>query len=106
MNCSPPGSSVRGIFQARILEWVAISRPVLPSLTDWRHLGGSSLEQNGESLVLIPSWPSHWFECFLVVEMGQKRGNNSGTLHSRTLSFDCLLICSHRTDFLRRNVKE
>ena len=25
MNCSPPGSSVHGIFQARILEWVAIS---------------------------------------------------------------------------------
>ena len=25
MVCSPPGSSVRGIFQARILEWVAIS---------------------------------------------------------------------------------
>ena len=24
-NCSLPGSSVRGIFQARILEWVAIS---------------------------------------------------------------------------------
>ena len=23
MNCSPPGSSVCGIFQARILEWVA-----------------------------------------------------------------------------------
>ena len=25
MDCCPPGSSVRGIFQARILEWVAIS---------------------------------------------------------------------------------
>ena len=25
MDCSPPGSSVHGIFQARILEWVAIS---------------------------------------------------------------------------------
>ena len=24
MNCSPPVSSVHGIFQARILEWVAI----------------------------------------------------------------------------------
>jgi len=24
MDCSPPGSSVRGIFQARILEWVAM----------------------------------------------------------------------------------
>ena len=25
MDCSSPGSSVHGIFQARILEWVAIS---------------------------------------------------------------------------------
>ena len=24
MDCSPPGSSVRGILQARILEWVAM----------------------------------------------------------------------------------
>ena len=23
MDCSPPGSSVHGIFQARVLEWVA-----------------------------------------------------------------------------------
>jgi len=23
MDCSPPGSSVHGLFQARILEWVA-----------------------------------------------------------------------------------
>ena len=38
INCSPPGSSVHGILQARILEWVAIpfsrgsSRP-----RDWTH---------------------------------------------------------------------
>ena len=25
MDCSPPGSSIHGMFQARILEWVAIS---------------------------------------------------------------------------------
>jgi len=25
INCTPPGSSVHGILQARILEWVAIS---------------------------------------------------------------------------------
>jgi len=25
MDCSPPGTSVHGIFQARILKWVAIS---------------------------------------------------------------------------------
>ena len=27
MNCSPPGSSVRGILQARKPEWVAVSSP-------------------------------------------------------------------------------
>ena len=27
MDCSPPGSSVHGILQARILEWAAISSP-------------------------------------------------------------------------------
>ena len=27
MDCSLPGSSIHGIFQARILEWVAISSP-------------------------------------------------------------------------------
>ena len=25
MYCSPPGSSIQGIFQARVLEWVAIA---------------------------------------------------------------------------------
>ena len=25
MNCSPPGSSIHGILQARVLEWVAMS---------------------------------------------------------------------------------
>ena len=28
MDCSPPGSSVHEIFQARILEWVAVSFPM------------------------------------------------------------------------------
>ena len=25
MDCSPPGSSIHGIFQARALEWVAVA---------------------------------------------------------------------------------
>ena len=25
MDCSPPGSSVHGIFQTRVLEWVAVA---------------------------------------------------------------------------------
>ena len=27
MDCSPPGSSLHGILQARILDWVAMSFP-------------------------------------------------------------------------------
>ena len=30
VDCSPPGSSVHGILQARILEWVAISFSRIP----------------------------------------------------------------------------
>ena len=29
MDCSPPGSSVHGIFQARVLEWGAIAFSVM-----------------------------------------------------------------------------
>ena len=43
MNCSPPGSSVHGILQARILEWVAIS-----------FTRGSS-------------WPKDWTQVFCIV---------------------------------------
>ena len=55
MDCSPPGPSAHGIFQARILEWVAIafsresSRPRDQTcfsgrpLTVWATRGGSSL---------------------------------------------------------------
>ena len=32
MDCSPPGPSVHGIFQARVLEWVAIA---FSKLTVW-----------------------------------------------------------------------
>ena len=54
MNCSPPGSSVHGIFQARILEWVVISyfrrylpnqgsNPYLLNLLHWYTSTGLSL---------------------------------------------------------------
>ena len=33
MDCSPPGFSIHGIFQARVLEWVAIAFSVLSPYT-------------------------------------------------------------------------
>ena len=37
MDCSPPGSSVHGIFQARVLEWGAIAFSILIKLTKTKH---------------------------------------------------------------------
>ena len=34
MDCSLPGSSIHGTFQARVLQWVAISFPTLPERGD------------------------------------------------------------------------
>ena len=34
MDCSPPGSSIHGIFHAKILEWGAIAFSVVISLED------------------------------------------------------------------------
>ena len=34
MDCSPPGSSIHGIFQARVLEWGAIASGVFSSLLE------------------------------------------------------------------------
>ena len=39
MDCSLPGSSIHGIFQARVLEWVAISFSITtPNLPNWAFL--------------------------------------------------------------------
>ena len=43
MDCSLPGSSIHGIFQARILEWGAISSPNPPELWHTVLLGRSLL---------------------------------------------------------------
>ena len=50
LNCSPPNSSVHGISQARILQWVAISyfRGIFPT----QRLNLSLLHQQAGSLLL------------------------------------------------------
>ena len=47
LDCSPPGSSVHGIFQARILEWVATSYPRgwLDGITDLMDVSLSEVQE-------------------------------------------------------------
>ena len=63
MDYNPPGSSVRGIFQARILEWVTIpfsrksSQPRAPALAGRLFTN----ESPGKPLILpfVVEWLSH-----------------------------------------------
>ena len=54
MDCSPPGSSIHGIFQARVLEWGAIAfsggRMGLnkKAATSWRFCLSSQRERKGQ----------------------------------------------------------
>ena len=52
MDCNPPGSSVHGIFQTRILEWVAIS-----------YSGGSSRPRNQIGISGISWMPEILCHC-------------------------------------------
>ena len=59
MDCSPPGSSVHGILQARILEWVAI--PVCRETSwprDWAHISRIA----GRFFIIWATWevPLQW----------------------------------------------
>ena len=65
-DCSPPGSSVHGILQARILEWVAISssrgssqlkdQPASPALLHWQ-VDSSALSHPGNHLAKFSEVP-------------------------------------------------
>ena len=52
MFCSPPGCSVHGILQARILEWVAISLSMGSSRTQVSHIAGRFLRRDLEEWCL------------------------------------------------------
>ena len=82
MDYSPPGSSVHGILQARILEWVAIPFSRLSSLTQGLKLGLPHCRN-------IPCHLSH-------------QGSSELLLHRNTipqLGILCLLLKEHRVQY-------
>ena len=62
MDCSPPGSSIHGIFQARALEWgaIAFSKAVLSLLKNGDHSEGKLLAMCQEAIIfIVKMWPRH-----------------------------------------------
>ena len=67
MDCSLPGSSVHGISQARILEWIAISDPAGDLPTQGSNLSLLHLlHWQAGSLPLVPLGKPRFHECPLI----------------------------------------
>ena len=73
MDCSPPDSSVHGILQARILEWVAIS---FSKGSSWPRQGSNPVSYAsciGRQVTIynespyILGWPKSLFSIFLTI---------------------------------------
>jgi len=80
LGYGPPGSSIHGIFQTRILEWVTISY----SRASFQHRDPTCVSCTGRFLTIEPPWkPTETLfkatdRLFLAVEGGQENtGANS-----------------------------
>ena len=102
MDCSPPGSSVHGILQARLLEWVAISSPrgSFPP-TDWTLIFVFFfLHWQADSL---PLWYQHYliysyiWGCIesLLIDLSKARG--------KTVSHFCWTKCMEIRIFFQKS---
>ena len=80
MDCSPPGSSVHGIFQARVLEWGAIAfskRSVTSSFSLYKP----------SSHFMLPSF-------ILAFEFGSSQFMNAFHIHNKLLPCVCSVVQS------------
>ena len=89
MDCSPPGSSVHGIFQARVLEWGVIAfsrRPSWP--TDWTrvsHIAGRRFTVWATREVLVvKKLPAN------ARDIGDWWGRSLGKGNGNPLQYSCL----------------
>ena len=65
VDCSPPGSSVHGILQAGILEWVAVPSPRGSSLPrDQTHVSCVSCTAGG----FFATWEAPWYIHLFVIK--------------------------------------
>ena len=82
MDCGPPGSSIHGILQARILEWVA-----MPSTR------GSSRPEEQTCVSYVPC-TGRQVLCYLGSLIYICSGSSSGVSHSAILTLCDPLNCS------------
>ena len=104
MDCSPPGSSVHGILQARIMEWVAIPfsqgfpnpgiKPMSPTL-------------QADSLLSEPPGKPQMNRFYLYFQLGFCFFWSATSASLRTISTGLVILCnSRRGAFLNTKVAQ
>ena len=98
MDCSPPGSSLHGIFQARILKWIAVSFSRSSQPRDWTCVSwGSCIGSQILYLCATREAPGQWKCCQWQPTPGLHgwRGllgcNPQRVGHNR----ECVHVCTH-----------
>ena len=117
MNCSLPGSSVHGIFQARVLEWVAISfsmgcytqMPKMGCLINNKHLflivlelwsPRSRLQHGGGPFKLVEC--DFWYRnCVEGAREFSGAFKNKGTIHFWTRTHKIFPLSLKSNNFIR-----
>ena len=94
MDCSPPGSSVHGIFQAKVLEWGAIAFSTLgasivfPGSDSWfveeRKPGNLTLKARHQTYLYFTDSFCHSFKHLLNVCANVGDGQKDQLLSSRS----------------------
>ena len=93
MDCSPPGSSVQGILQARILEWVAMlfSKGIFPTQGSNPHVFMSPAFAD-ELFTTHATWETQLNSVVIIKK--KKRFFSSNSLYNKTdLSFFSTRLC-------------
>ena len=106
IDCSPPGSSVHGILQARVLEWVVIhfsrgsswprdqtpvSHIASKFFTIWatretqRNLQRCNFQSGSLRVISVPSFQGNWLTCY---------SSGSFTLKTEKWAYFFLTACS------------
>ena len=93
MDCSPPGSSVHGILQARILEWVATSYP-----------RGYSQLRDGTCVSCISYFGRHILYHHVTWEIPQLCTLSTGHMGT-CVSCRCLLVAMSLTGLITFSLK-
>ena len=102
VDCSPPGSSIHGVLQTRILEWVAVPFSREPSQSrNWTQVSHCRwilyhLSHEGSCIKPHPHVLRGWWEASTIMNKSPTRGQSLSSSFKHELSHSCIRMVTWR----------